>query len=179
MLKFFINVTDKIPEGPYIILAFAYMLTKPGGDFVHLFSTAFFYLMLCGLVGAALKGVFKTKRPKDMHYAGVFKYGFPSMHTMISVGTITFTFFICPSLPVFLIPLGLFYMYARGKMRAHTKLDVAGGAFFGLIVGYITGAYIMPVNLGRPTEFMLAMMFFLIPLVASYYRIQSEKFYEK
>ena len=88
-MRFLCEIIDKIPEMPYFLLALVYVAINPDVSYLtHVFSTAFFYLTISLTAGMTLKLLLKTKRPTDYSSHMLLKYGFPSLHSLISIGAI-------------------------------------------------------------------------------------------
>ncbi len=172
--KRILYLVDKVPEIPYFILALALIFKNPYGSLGHYFSGAFIFLVVTLVMGVILKLTFRTSRPKQYKSRfGLFKYGFPSLHTMISVGALSFVYFINPWLTLILLPVGLFYVYARIIERYHTKIDVVGGALIGIATGIVIGYNMEYFALPADIEFIFSTLFFTIPVAASYGRVRK------
>ncbi|MFH0860223.1 MAG: phosphatase PAP2 family protein [Candidatus Altiarchaeota archaeon] len=165
-------VVDKIPEFPYFLLAFAYMFLHPGHDYIHIFAVAFLFVTTSLAIGITLKLVCKTQRPVEYTTIKFFKYGFPSLHSMISLGAIAFLLFLDGYIALLLLPVGAFYVYSRIRMRFHTAHDVIGGAILGLSVGAIFGYYGFGMTMPHVIEFMFAVLFFVLPISFSIARVR-------
>lgn len=170
------GMVDKVPELPYFILAFLYIVQETDGlRAVHAFSVSFIFMALSIIVGAVLKVTFKTKRPVNRLNAPVFRYGFPSIHAMVSIGAIAFLVFIEPFYALLLTPVGLFYSYSRLKLKVHTGADITGGAVLGTIIGVLSGIFILPVRLHYSIEFFFASLMFIVPVCFTIVRIKILK----
>ena len=172
--KRLIYLSDKVPELPYFVVAVVLVAARPWLDFVHIFSMGFLFLMASLVAGAYLKLAFKTDRPTPYQSRyRTFKYGFPSLHSMISIGAIVFAYFVYPTLSVILAPVGVFYIYARISGGYHTMQDVVGGAVIGALLGWVIGSRISAVYLPETLETAFACLFFIIPITASIARIKE------
>jgi membrane-associated phospholipid phosphatase len=168
-----IKVIDRVPEVPYLIFAlFMFIHQSDWDQVVHIFSNGFIFLAISFTIGAILKVTFKTKRARRSTSISVFKYGFPSMHTMLSVGGIAFFYFVDPLYAVVLGPIGVLYPYSRLKMKVHNGTDITGGAILGVIVGWITGMFILPLILPSLLELIFATFMFLVPMASTVMRIR-------
>jgi membrane-associated phospholipid phosphatase len=92
---------------------------------------------------------------------------------MISIGALTFVYYINPWLALLLLPVGLFYAYARLKGGYHTKKDILGGIVLGLILGAWVGSLIDELFLPEKMELLFALLFFIFPACASIARIKE------
>lgn len=170
------GLIDAVPELPYFILAFFHIFQESDAlRIIHVFSASFLFLALTLSVGAVLKVTFKTKRPRKKWDVPVFKYGFPSIHTMISVGAIAFLIFIEPAYALLMIPVGFLYPYSRLQLKVHTGADVTGGALLGTITGWLSGALLLPVQLPLFLEAIFTLLMFIIPILFSIARIRVLK----
>jgi len=168
------GILDKTPELPFFIAAVFYITFVPRGDFPHIFSTAFLFLTACIIVGSALKLTFKTKRPQELTSFPLFKYGFPSLHAMVSVGAIAYVYFINQSLALILAPIGLLFMISRTELHYHTRKDVWGGALLGIIIGALAGTIGLSTHLPQKTEVAFTLLFFITPVVFSIFRLKHK-----
>jgi membrane-associated phospholipid phosphatase len=167
----FYHIIDKFPDLPYLILAFLYIgyisyskleLAK----LTHIFSSTLLYVALALAVGIILKGIFRTQRTTPFYATQdygitVFRYGFPSLHSLASCGAITFCYFIDPMGPllsVLMIPIAMTYIYSRLRIGAHSKTDVVGGAIIGIILGAISGWLILGTKLPDMIEIILSFL---------------------
>ena len=167
-------LSDKVPELPYFIIALYFVLANTDSGFIHFFSAAFWFMMLTLLVGVGLKLCFRTQRPKPYHSRYVlFRYGFPSLHSMISIGALAFVYHIDPFLSLLLLPIGVFYIYARIHGGFHTREDVLGGVIIGVALGSLTGSLIGNVFFPAEAEFLFAFLLFVIPVTASIARVKE------
>lgn len=166
------KVIDRIPELPYFFFAVVYVIVNPGKDYVHIFSVAFIFLLMGVFLGTAIKLIFKTPRPRAYKTIKIFSYGFPSLHSLISVGAISFLYFVDLRISLLLIPVCALYMYSRIKLRVHTRGDVVGGAIIGLIFGAGVGFFGLGVFLPHNIELLFSILFFIVPAAISYLRIK-------
>jgi membrane-associated phospholipid phosphatase len=167
----FYHIIDKFPDLPYLILAFLYLgyigyskieFTK----LTHIFSSTLLYVALALTIGIVLKGVFRTQRTTPFYATqdygiNVFRYGFPSLHSLASCGAITFCYFIDPLGPllsVLMIPIAMTYIYSRLRIGAHSKTDVVGGAIIGFFVGALSGILILGTKLPDMVEIVLSFL---------------------
>jgi len=175
----FYHIIDKFPDLPYLIIAFLYLgyigysrteLTKV----THIFSSTLLYVALALAVGIVLKGVFRTQRTTPFYATQdygikVFRYGFPSLHSLAACGAISFCFFIDPHGPllsILMIPIAATYIYSRLRIGAHSKTDVVGGAIIGFLLGVISGWLILGTKLPPIMETLLSILM-VLGLVAS------------
>ena len=165
------RLIDKIPEFPYFLLAMGYALTIPRDLAIHVFSTAFIFIVMTIAVGLILKSIFKQKRPREHYDIPVLKYDFPSLHSMVSIGATVYVYFVSPLSSVLLCPMGLIYLYSRVRLRVHSVKGVIGGALIGIIMGLMTGTFILGVYLPYNVELILAIFFFIFPVILSIFRI--------
>jgi membrane-associated phospholipid phosphatase len=167
----FYHIIDKFPDLPYLVLAFLYIgyisaskveLAK----LTHVFSSTLLYVGLALAVGIVLKGIFRTQRTTPFYATQdygikVFRYGFPSLHSLASCGAISFCYFIDPLGPllsVLMIPIAITYIYSRLRIGAHSKTDVVGGAIIGFFVGVIAGILILGTKLPDMVEMVLSLL---------------------
>jgi membrane-associated phospholipid phosphatase len=174
MISRLYRLIDKVPEFPFFIVAFFYMATVPIAVYAHVFSTAFLLLAGSLIIGMAVKLAAKTKRPQELTSCVLFKYGFPSLHAMISVGAVSFIYFISPLIALLLAPVGLLFMVSRVELHYHTRKDVWGGAAIGLVLGVITGKWFLGVYLPSAVEYVFAALFFIMPAVFSIFRVKHK-----
>jgi len=163
------HIIDKFPDFPYLILAFFYLgyivyskteITKV----IHIFSSTLLYVVVALIVGILLKGVFRTQRTTPFYATQdygikVFRYGFPSLHSLASTGAVSFCYFIDPLGPllsVLMIPIAVTYIYSRLRIGAHSKTDVVGGAIIGFFLGIICGIAILGTKLPDMLEILLS-----------------------
>lgn len=165
------HIINKYPELFYLLLVALYIgynIGKPEG-LPHIFSSAFIFTVICGVVGTLLKASFKTERTAPYYGVSIFRYGFPSMHSMVAVGAVGFVYFIEPIghlLSVVLIPVALVYGYSRVRIGAHTVADVVGGGIIGLIIGILSGMYLLDTHLPDSVEMILTALFLLTPFIS-------------
>lgn len=165
---------DKIPEVPYFVVAVVFVLTADRGDFVHLFSSSFVFLAASLSVGVVLKLYFHTARPSPYKSRlSLFRYGFPSLHSITSVGAVVFVYFIDPRLSFVLLPVCLFYIYSRLVGKYHTRLDVVGGSVIGVILGFVFGSNIEYIIFPYRIEVFFSMLLFFLPAVCSVCRLHE------
>ncbi len=177
-MKFIHNIIDKVPELPYFIVAMVVVLNNPDSGYIHVFSTAFLFMLLSLSVGTALKFIFKTKRPTNTYnyYAiPVWGHEFPSLHSMISIGAIAFVYFVDKWIALILVPVGLFYLYSRVAIKVHRVISVISGAIIGLITGIISGHYLLNYHFSSNLELSFMVLFFVIPPMCSFCRIRYLK----
>jgi len=171
------HIIDKFPDFPYLVAAFFYINSGIAStqQLFHIFAATVIFAAVTIASGITLKGVFRTQRTTPFyatHDYGIkfFRYGFPSMHSLVSFGAITFTYFIDPGgflLSLLCIPVAIFFMYSRIRIGAHNKKDVIGGAVIGLFLGLVLGYYLLPVH--RIPEFfeVILSVFMVAALVIS------------
>ena len=167
----FYHIIDKFPDLPYLIIAFLYIgyigynkidMTK----LTHIFSSTLLYVGLALTIGIILKGVFRTQRTTPFYATQdygikVFRYGFPSLHSLASCGAISFCFFIDPLGPllsILMIPIAVAYIYSRLRIGAHSKTDVVGGAIIGFFIGIVSGILILGTKLPYMVELVLSFL---------------------
>ncbi len=165
------NLIDRLPEFPYFLLALFYVLTTPVDVARQVLSAAFCYMVFAISVGLAIKLALKTPRPREYRCIPIAKYDIPSLHTLVSVGSIVFIYFINPLYAVVFTPVGVLYMYSRIKLGIHTKKAVIYGALIGVVIGFFFGTIITEIDLG-PLRVPAAILFFAIPVCASLYRLK-------
>ncbi len=160
------KVIEEVPYLPYIPLGLGYLLynIENIAQTLHVFASAFIFLVMTVIFGVMLKLFFRTERQVPFYNNIFFKYGFPSLHTMASIGIIGFAFFVNPIFGLILAPVGLFYGYARVRFGAHTVADVLAGAVAGLIVGILCGLFVYPVQMPAEREIVLAAILVLTPV---------------
>jgi membrane-associated phospholipid phosphatase len=167
-------LVDKVPELPYFIVAVCLILVDPARDYLHFFSASFVFMAAALAIGISIKVCFKSKRPKVYNSKLIlFRYGFPSLHTTISVGALALVYFISPWLSLILLPVGLLYIHARLSGGYHTKSDVLGGIFLGLFLGALVGYSMDRIHFPERIEQIFAVLFFVIPAVCSFARIKE------
>ena len=161
---------DRFPELPYFAIAVVYSMTHPIDILLHVLSAAFIFMVSAVGLGLILKVVLGTSRPTDYSHFSAFRYDVPSLHSLVSVGSIVFVYFVDPAYSIVVVPLGLLYTYSRLRLSVHTKTAVWAGALIGLIVGWVFGANVWNMEfLGL--ERTLTAMFFLVPVAFSISRI--------
>ncbi|MEA3255378.1 MAG: phosphatase PAP2 family protein [Candidatus Altiarchaeota archaeon] len=171
------HIINKYPELFYILVAVLYIgysINEIEG-IKQVFSAALIFMVICGITGTLLKAAFKTEREVPYYGVSIFRYGFPSLHSLLSIGLIGFVYFIDPIGPVFslaLIPVGLIYGYSRIRIRAHTLADVVGGGIIGLIIGILSGMYLLSIDFPEPVGTILAALFILTPFISIIVRIK-------
>jgi membrane-associated phospholipid phosphatase len=163
---------DRSPELPYFILAVIYLFSTSAPGSAHIFAMAFLFVAVSLVVGLALKSFFKTKRPIRHYNLPALRYDFPSLHSMISIGTIVFVYHFNPDYSLVLIPVGLFYLYSRLKLKAHSIEGVVGGVVLGLILGFLFGRFSTVFYLPEVVEMALAIMLFCTPLMTAVFRMK-------
>ncbi|MEM2917914.1 MAG: phosphatase PAP2 family protein [Candidatus Altiarchaeota archaeon] len=176
------NFIDKMPEVPFLLIALMYAsyLYPKIDEIFHIFSSALIFIISSVIIGLILKYIFKTERKVPYINTPIVKYGFPSLHSLTSIGAITFVYFIPragPFLSLILLPLGVLYVYSRVKLRVHSIVDVLGGALIGFILGAVNGFYLLKENiLGLTYEikFVFAILFFILPIFSILYRSSIE-----
>jgi hypothetical protein len=168
---FIYRVIDCVPEMPYFLLALVYMMFNPFSVAVHVLAVTFFYMLTSLTLGLVLKAILKTARPVKYACIPMARYDVPSLHTIIAVGGVPFTYFINPAYCLITIPLALLYMYSRVKMSLHTVRAVYVGALVGLFVGAVFGFSLWRVDI-RSYEGVFAFLFFVIPLSSTIYRLK-------
>jgi len=165
------RLIDKIPEFPYFLLAMGYVFTTPRDLSIHVFSTASIFIILTLIVGLTLKFIFKQKRPRGHYDIPVLKYDFPSLHSMVSIGATVYIYFVSPLFSLILVPMGIIYLYSRIRLKVHSVNGVIGGAIIGIFIGLFTGAFIRREYLPYEIELVLAIFFFIFPILLSIFRI--------
>lgn len=166
---------DRSPELPYFILAVIYLLGRADAMSVHVFSTIFLFIMTSLALGLFLKAVFKTKRPRRCYNLPALRYDFPSLHSMISIGTIVLVYFVDASYSVVLVPVGLFYLYSRIKLKAHSLTGVFGGALLGAFTGFLYGILLPALRLPEGVELLFAVLLFCTPLLTTIFRMKYSR----
>lgn len=167
------RLVDLVPELPYFILALGYVWTKPRELALHVFSASFMFLFFSLAIGTTLKLVFHRSRPMPRYTNILLKYDFPSLHSLVSIGAIVFVYFIEPLYSIALVPMGAIYVYSRVRIGAHHWSAVLGGAALGLVIGLTAGEYFVGVDLSERTRLLFTGMFFVIPAVATIYRLRA------
>ena len=123
-------------------------------------------MVLAITVGILLKGVFRTQRTTPFYATQdygikVFRYGFPSLHSLASTGAVSFAYFINPLGPllsVLMLPIAVTYIYSRMRIGAHSRIDVVGGAIIGFFLGIISGILILGTKLPDLIEIFLSII---------------------
>lgn len=161
------SLIDRFPAIPYLVIGLGYLLLNLDKleYVIHVFSSAFIFLLMAVVVGILLKVIFKTERKIPRYGGTIAKYGFPSIHTLASIGGIAFIYFVDPIFTLLLIPLGLLYMYSRIKIGVHSDVDVIGGAIVGIIIGIFCGIYVLNIYLDPAIETIFGALFFIAPLM--------------
>ncbi|MBN2250976.1 MAG: phosphatase PAP2 family protein [Candidatus Altiarchaeota archaeon] len=173
----FYHVIDKFPDLPYLILAFIHVTSNYGRDIrlFHTFASAVLYIVIALAAGIALKAIFRTERTTPFYATqdygvAVFRYGFPSLHSLMSFGAITFVYFIEPDglfLSFMCIPIAVIYMYSRIRIGAHSRTDVVGGMIIGLVIGFLAGDIILNGDFIPPALEMLLSILMATALIVS------------
>ncbi len=164
------KLIDEAPVVPYLGLGLGYAIYQWNNPnhLIHLFSSAFIFFMVSVAVGLVLKVVFRTERRVPRYGGPVLRYGFPSIHTMSSVGGVSFAYFVHPVFALALLPLALLYLYSRLSLGVHEVSDVIGGSVAGLILGYFCGKYVyLAPPLDHNLELAFAVLFFIVPVVGN------------
>jgi membrane-associated phospholipid phosphatase len=171
------HIIDKFPDFPYLVMAFFYVNANAAQtrQIFHIFAATFLFAALAVAVGITLKGVFRTQRRTPFYATqdyGIkfFRYGFPSLHSLVSFGAITFTYFIDPGglfLSLLCVPVALFFFYSRIRIGAHSRKDVMGGAIIGLFVGLLSGYYILNGSILSPTLDIVLSVIMVASLIVS------------
>jgi len=175
-MKFNIHmVVDQSPELPYFVLAVVYLFSTSEPGSAHIFAITFLFVVASLIFGLALKSCFKTKRPRKHYDLPALRYDFPSLHSMISIGTIVFVYYIKPVFSIVLFPVGLFYLYSRLKLKAHSIQGVLGGAVLGAFFGFLFGQLLSTIQLPEILELALAILLFCIPLMTAIFRMRYSK----
>ncbi|RLI94757.1 MAG: hypothetical protein DRO94_02155 [Candidatus Altiarchaeales archaeon] len=168
------RIIDKFPAIPYLFIAIMYLIInlKEIDKVIHIFSSAFIFLLICIIVGILLKIIFKTERRIPRYTGTIAKYGFPSIHSMASIGGIAFVYFVNPFFALLLIPLGLLYVHSRISLKVHSEIDVLGGAIIGIIIGIFCGIYILKIHLPYEIEILFSILFFIVPLAITFIELR-------
>ncbi len=166
--SFIYQVINKFPDFPYLIVAFFYISAywSQAPKMLHVFACALLFIALAILVGIVLKGIFRTERATPFYATTdygipLFRYGFPSLHSLASTGAITFSYFIDPGGPllsVVLTPIAVAYIYSRIRIGAHNQTDVVGGAIVGFFLGIVAGMTILRLPLPLFIEIILSVL---------------------
>jgi membrane-associated phospholipid phosphatase len=172
---------DKTPEIPFLFLALAYSayIYPDIKKIAFVFSSSLIFILLALILGILLKAIFKTRRKVPYLSSSVLRYGFPSLHSLTSIGTISFVYFIPEIgllLSLALLPLGFLYIYSRLKLGVHSMLDVVGGAIIGSILGFLSGYFFLKMKilpLSYDMQLIFATLFFILPLFSIWYRIEK------
>ncbi|ODS42586.1 MAG: hypothetical protein MSIBF_04550 [Candidatus Altiarchaeales archaeon IMC4] len=164
------DAIDEVPELPYFMLAICYAALRPE-DAVRVFSAAFVFLVVSLFVGTLLKALFRTSRP-TRYGRSVFRFGFPSMHSMISVGGVAFVYHINPVFSLVLLPIGALYMYSRLRARVHSLFDVASGGTIGAVIGFYTGQAVAWLSMPGWVEIICAALVFIVPIAYTFIRFR-------
>jgi membrane-associated phospholipid phosphatase len=164
------TLIDRSPELPYFILAVIYLLGTTNPEVMHIFSVAFIFVVTSLASGLFLKSFFKTKRPIKHYDLPSLRYDFPSLHSMISIGTIVFVYYVAPAYSLLLTPVGLFYLYSRLKLKAHSVKGVVGGALLGIMLGYLFGRFMHDITIPEYLDMAFAVMLFCIPVFSALFR---------
>ncbi|OYT26505.1 MAG: hypothetical protein B6U97_03750 [Candidatus Altiarchaeales archaeon ex4484_96] len=158
---------DKQPVVPYIVLGLmTFIMNLHRIEYVlHLFSSVFIFVSISIALGILLKAIFRTPRRVPRYGGSPIKYGFPSIHSMLSAGSLGFIFFVNPLFLIMLIPLTLLYLYSRIALGVHNVSDVIGGSIIGLILGVSAGILIYQgLKLPLELETFFTILFFILPL---------------
>ncbi len=161
---------DRAPALPYIVLGIAYLFLGLNNmeKTLHVFSSAMIFMFLVIITGIFLKLILRTPRRVPRYWGTPAVYGFPSIHSMLSVGSIGLFYFIDPSVLIILIPLALIYIYSRLAIGVHSMVDVTGGAIIGFIIGILCGIYIYKIDLPTYIETFMTILFFVTPILLTY-----------
>jgi membrane-associated phospholipid phosphatase len=96
-----------------------------------------------------LKNIIKQPRPKnikplDGNYGNKYKYGMPSYHSQLTFFSITFLYLLYGNKSLLIIELliGCITIYQAYSYNRHTLEQLFGGAFIGIITGYLGVAII-------------------------------------
>ena len=131
---------DQYPALPYVLIGAIRFIM--GWDDLeatfHLFSSIVLFVALAVTIGVILKAIFRTPRRVPRYGNSPVKYGFPSIHSMLSAGSIGMVYFINPLALVIMIPLAALYIYSRIAIGVHSVTDVVGGAILGFLIGLST-----------------------------------------
>ncbi|MFH1125585.1 MAG: phosphatase PAP2 family protein [Candidatus Altiarchaeota archaeon] len=165
-------LVDRSPELPYFILAVIYIFGRADPESAHIFSVTFLFVLFSLVVGLALKTCFKTERPKRRYNLPALRYDFPSLHSMISIGMVVFFYYVNPIYAAIFIPVGLFYLYSRIKLKAHSVFGVLGGALLGMLIGFIFGISTDSIRLPETLELFFSIMLFCTPLLTTIFRMK-------
>ncbi len=174
------NFIDKAPEIPFLFVAFLYLayIYPNLEQIAFIFSNSFIFVFLALLIGFSLKLTFKKERKVPYLTGSLMRYGFPSLHSLTSLGTASFVFFIPdlgPFLALFSLPLGFLYVYSRLKLQVHSLTDVVGGGIIGLILGALCGYFLLFLkifSLSSTPELLFTLLFFILPVFSILYRVK-------
>jgi len=162
---------DRVPELPYFIFALIFVLYTPVEVAKQVFAVSCLFMVSGIIVGVSLKVLLKTKRPCEYHCIPYVKYDVPSLHTLLSIGAIAYICFINVKYCVFAIPMGYTYMISRLRLGLHTKKAVYVGAAVGLLMGSLFGYLLWRIDF-HGFEYPMSVLFFLIPVSATLFRLK-------
>jgi len=162
---------DVIPEFPYFLMALFFVFGEDISRARHVLAVLFIYVFLGILSGMLVKYLTKSERPKQHYKISIISYDVPSLHTLISVGLVSFTYFIDPKYAVALVPVGIIYMQSRVSLGYHTRKAVLVGAAMGAAVGFMTGYLLWKITLPEPVEVLFVVLVLSTPLFATYLRV--------
>jgi len=157
-------LVDRIPELPFFIFAFIYLLTSPKPrEIVHVFSICFIFIVIGLGVGMMLKLLFKIPRPKRHYSIKAIDYGFPSLHSLISAGALTLVWYVEPTGVILLLPITLFYMISRHHLGVHRWSSILAGSILGIIIAILCITYLYEIYFNVKLEIFFTILFFLLP----------------
>jgi len=169
-------LVDRSPEFPFYILAVVYLFGTEMSVSIHVFSVLVLFMLTSLVVGLLLKTSFRTRRPSKRYNLPMLRYDFPSLHSMISMGTIAFVYYVNSVYATLFIPVGLFYLYSRLKLKAHSLIGVLGGALIGVTLGFSFGVSMWEIHLPEAVEVLLSILLFCTPMATVVFRLKySEK----
>ncbi len=165
------KLIDRVPEMPYFLMALAYAVIEPERA-TQVFPSAFVFLAVTITVGLLMKASLKTQRPVVYPGIPIAKYDVPSLHTAISVGAVSFIYFMEPVFTIVFTPIAFVYMYSRIRLGFHTRLAVYTGVVVGFLAGSAVGYGLSGHVFSAFESFALSIMFFLVPVSATVFRLR-------
>jgi membrane-associated phospholipid phosphatase len=172
------NIIDKFPDLPYLLVALIYIANyyKETQVIIDVLAASLLFSVITIAIGIGLKSIFKTERTTPFYGTqdyGIksFRYGFPSLHSLASMGAVSFVYFIKPGgeyLTAAMLIISLFYIRSRLRIGAHSRTDVIGGAIVGFFLGIGLGILLFTPILVLPEALKLLMAaLVVIGMVAS------------